>query len=82
MLAEARAGDDFEGTLATVPVAALNYAASTFLCVPNSLSQPGGAALGSLPEEGTLSHVLAEAGFSRVRRAAENPFNMVLEARP
>jgi hypothetical protein len=26
--------------------------------------------------------VLSGAGFTRVRRAAEGPFNMVLEARP
>ena len=82
MLVEPRAGDDLSTTLATVPVAALNYAASTFLCLPNSLSQRGGAALGSQAGERRLREVLTDAGFSRVRRAAENPFNMVLEARP
>lgn len=82
MLVEPRAEDDLDTTLASVPVAALNYAASTFLCVPNSLSQPGGAALGSQAGERRLREVLADAGFSTVRRAAENPFNIVLEARP
>lgn len=82
MLVEPRAGDDLDSTLATVPTAALNYAASTFLCMPNSLSQPGGAALGSQAGERKLREVLTEAGFPTVRRAAENPFNMVLEARP
>jgi SAM-dependent methyltransferase len=82
MLVEPRAGDDLASTLATVPVAALNYAASTALCVPNSLSQPGRSALGSQAGEARLRDVLTGAGFSRVRRAAENPFNMVLEARP
>jgi SAM-dependent methyltransferase len=82
MLVEPRAGDDLKSTLATVPVAALNYAASTSLCVPNSLSQPGRAALGSQAGERRLREVLTDAGFSQVRRAAENPFNMVLEARP
>ena len=82
MLVEPRAGDDLPTTLATVPVAALNYAASTFLCLPNSLSQPGGAALGSQAGERRLREALTDAGFSSVRRAAENPFNMVLEARP
>ena len=82
MLVEPRAADDLDSTIATVPVAALSYAASTFLCVPNSLSQPGGAALGSQAGEGKLREMLADAGFSTVRRAAENPFNMVLEARP
>lgn len=82
MVVEPRAGDDLESTLATVPVAALNYAASTFLCMPNSLSQPGGAALGSQAGERRVREVLTDAGFSSVRRVAENPFNMVLEARP
>jgi SAM-dependent methyltransferase len=82
VLVEPRAGDDLESTLATVPVAGLNYAASTFLCTANSLSQPGGAALGSLAGEGRLREILTGAGFTRVRRAAENDFNMVLEARP
>jgi SAM-dependent methyltransferase len=82
VLVEPRAGDDLDSTLATTPVAALNYAASTFLCVPNSLSQPGGAGLGSQAGERRLREVLADAGFASVRRAAENPFNMVLEVRP
>jgi len=29
-----------------------------------------------------LREVLAGAGFTSVRRAAETPFNMILEARP
>ena len=60
----------------------MNYAASTFLCVPASLSQPVGLGLGSQAGESQLRAVLAEAGYSYVRREAENQFNMVLEARP
>ncbi|MDN5794330.1 MAG: class I SAM-dependent methyltransferase [Intrasporangium sp.] len=82
MLVEPRAGDDLTTTIATVPVAALGYAASTFLCMPNSLSQPGGAALGALTGERRLREVLVDAGFQTIRRVAENPFNMVLEAKP
>lgn len=81
MLVEPVAGDDLAATLAAVPMAGLNYAASTFLCTANSLSQPVGLALGSQAGEARLTQVLREAGFDRVRRAAENPFNMVLEAR-
>lgn len=81
MLVEPRAADDLGTTLATVPLAAVNYAASTFLCTPNSLSQPVGLALGSQAGEARLRDVLTEAGFGTVRRAAENDFNMVLEAR-
>jgi hypothetical protein len=32
--------------------------------------------------EQQLSDVLKQAGFSRVRRATETPFNLVIEARP
>ncbi|MEU8799571.1 class I SAM-dependent methyltransferase [Spirillospora sp. NPDC048819] len=82
MLVEPVAGDDLASTLARVPTAGLNYAASTFLCTANSLSQPVGLALGALAGEARLRQVLHEAGFGTVRRAAENMFNMVLEARP
>lgn len=72
-------GDDLATNLAS-PASALNYAASTFLCVPASLSQPVG--LGSQAGESQLRAVLTEAGYSHVRRVAQNQFNMVLEARP
>jgi hypothetical protein len=75
------AGDDLAANLVS-PTAAMNYAASTFLCVPASLSQPVGLGLGSQAGESQLRAVLAEAGYSHVRRVAENQFNMVLEGRP
>lgn len=81
MLVEPRAGDDLAETLATIPLAAVSYAASTFLCTANSLSQPVGLALGSQAGEARLREVLHEAGYDTVRRAAENDLNMVLEAR-
>jgi Holliday junction resolvase len=46
------------------------------------VSQEVGAALGAQAGERHLSEVLTEAGFRRVRRAAETPFNLVIEARP
>lgn len=63
------------------PVSRLYYNASTMICVPTSLAQEVGAALGAQAGEPTLTALLHEAGFSRVRRATEGPFNMVLEAR-
>lgn len=81
MVVEERAGDDLAETLRTVPMAALNYAASAFLCTPNSLSQPGAIALGSQAGARAVSQVLADAGFTRVRRAVDSPFHTVLEAR-
>jgi hypothetical protein len=59
----------------------LYYSASTFLCTPNSLSQDVGTALGAQAGEARLAGILHEAGFSKVRRATETPFNIVLEAR-
>jgi SAM-dependent methyltransferase len=81
MLAEPFALDNLADNLA-LPGAGLHYAASTFLCVPNSLSEPVGLALGAQPGEPRLREVLAEAGYRTVRRAAQTPFNLVLEARP
>jgi len=64
------------------PVSRLYYNASTMVCVPTSLAQEVGAALGAQAGEPVLTALLKDAGFTRVRRATEGPFNMVLEARP
>jgi SAM-dependent methyltransferase len=64
------------------PVSRLYYNASTMICVPTSLAQEVGEALGAQAGEAKLTAVLTEAGFGHVRRATEGPFNMVLEARP
>jgi 2-polyprenyl-3-methyl-5-hydroxy-6-metoxy-1,4-benzoquinol methylase len=64
------------------PVGRVYYAASTMLCVPHSLSQKG-PALGAQAGEARLRDVIVGGGgFSRLRRASETPFNIVLEARP
>ncbi len=78
MLVEPMAGDRLEDNLH--PVGRIFYAASTNFCVPASLGQEVGAALGAQAGQKRLEAVLREAGFSNVRRASENPFNMVLEA--
>ena len=64
------------------PVSRLYYNASTMICVPTSLDQEVGAALGAQAGEATLTEMLRSAGFGSVRRATEGPFNMILEARP
>jgi 2-polyprenyl-3-methyl-5-hydroxy-6-metoxy-1,4-benzoquinol methylase len=64
------------------PVSRIYYNASTMICVPTSLSQEVGEALGAQAGEAKLTEVIADAGFGNVRRATEGPFNMVLEARP
>jgi 2-polyprenyl-3-methyl-5-hydroxy-6-metoxy-1,4-benzoquinol methylase len=80
MIVEPFANDKLEDNL--TPVGRAFYSASTMLCTPASLSQEVGLALGAQAGEGRLAKVLHSAGFTRVRRAAETPFNIVLEARP
>jgi SAM-dependent methyltransferase len=80
LLVEPFAGDRLEDNLN--PVGRAFYAASTLLCVPHSLSEEPGAALGAQAGERRLREVATAAGFGRFRRAAETPFNLVFEARP
>jgi hypothetical protein len=80
MIVEPMAGDTLQQNLN--PVGRLYYAGSTMICVPTSLSQEVGAALGAQAGETKLREVIHNGGFSSVRRAAETPFNMILEARP
>lgn len=63
------------------PVGRLYYNASTMVCVPTSLDQEVGRALGAQAGEAALAAALRKGGFRSVRRATEGPFNMVLEAR-
>jgi hypothetical protein len=79
MLVEPFAGDRIEDNLS--PVGRMYYGFSTLVCTPGSLSQPGRAALGTQAGETCLREVMLEAGFGSVRRAAETPLNLVLEAR-
>jgi hypothetical protein len=80
MVVEPFAGDAIEDNLN--PVGRVFYAGSTMLCTPASLSQDVGLALGAQAGQRRLTEVISEGGFSRVRRAAETPFNLVLEVRP
>jgi len=80
LLVEPFAHDRLEENLN--PVGRMYYAASTMLCTANSLAQEVGTALGAQAGEARLKRVATEAGFTRFRRAAETPFNLVFEARP
>jgi hypothetical protein len=64
------------------PVGRVAYAFSTMACIPGSLSQEVGMALGAQAGQAKLTEVITAGGFSLVRRAAETPVNMILEARP
>lgn len=79
MIVEPIAGDSPAANMN--PVGRLYYNASTMICVPTSLDQEVGAALGAQAGEGRLAEVIRAGGFDHVARATEGPFNMVLEAR-
>ncbi|HEV7654512.1 MAG TPA: methyltransferase domain-containing protein [Mycobacteriales bacterium] len=79
LIVEPAAADTVAGNLN--PVGRVYYSFSTFLCVPNARSQPGGFALGAQAGEAAIRQVVTDAGFTRFRRAAETPFNLVYEAR-
>jgi SAM-dependent methyltransferase len=64
------------------PVGRVFYSASTLICTPASRAQEVGLALGAQAGESRLRAITEGGGFSRFRRAAETPFNLVLEARP
>ncbi len=80
MIVEPAAGDRVEENLN--PVGRAYYAFSTLLCTPASLSQEVGLALGAQAGEARIRDVVTAGGFTRFRRVAETPFNIVYEARP
>lgn len=79
MLVEPFANDKVEDNLS--PVARLYYAASTTICCAHAVSDGGKLVLGAQAGQARLGDVFRKAGFSRFRRAAETPFNLILEAR-
>ena len=80
MIVEPAAGDRVEDNLN--PVGRAYYGFSTLLCTPASLSQDVGLALGAQAGAARIREVVERGGFTRFRRAAETPFNLVFEARP
>jgi SAM-dependent methyltransferase len=80
MIVEPNASDNVEENFNVV--GRVFYGASTVICCPASLDQEVGLALGAQAGEARLTEVIRAGGFTRVRRATETPFNMVLEARP
>lgn len=80
LLVEPYASDKIEENLN--PVGRIYYTGSTWLCCAHAISENGTHVLGAQAGEARLAQVCREAGFSRVRRAAQTPFNLILEARP
>jgi SAM-dependent methyltransferase len=80
MLVEPMAGQRVEDNLN--PVGRVFSGFSTLCCTPNAMAACGcDRALGTIASDDDLRSVVAEAGFTRFRRAAEGPFNRVFEAR-
>jgi SAM-dependent methyltransferase len=79
MIVEPFANNKLEDNLN--PLGRLNYAASTMVCVPVSLSL-NGPALGAQAGEPGISQVVKSGGFKHFRRAAQTSFNIVYEAKP
>lgn len=78
MIVEPMANDNLEDNLNLV--GRIYYAASTVVCVPNSLADKG-IALGAQAGEKRIREIAMEAGFTKFRRATQTPFNVVYEAR-
>lgn len=80
MIVEPYANDQLKDNLN--PVGRVYYGFSTLLCTPCSRSQEVGLCLGAQAGETRIGEVVTSSGFSRFRRAAETPFNLIFEARP
>ena len=80
LVVEPYAADETVGNMN--PVGRVYYNFATLLCVPNALSQRGGYSLGAQAGEAAIRQVVTDAGFTRFRRAAQTPFNLVYEVRP
>lgn len=78
MVVEPMAGDALDDNINLV--GRIYYSASTMICIPTSLAQETGLALGAQAGEKRIAEVIRSGGFRQVRRAAETPLNMVLEA--
>jgi hypothetical protein len=63
------------------PIGRAYYSLSTFLGVPYALCQDGGFALGAQAGGLAVADIVARAGFTRFRRVAGTPSNLVLAAR-
>jgi SAM-dependent methyltransferase len=80
LIVEPQANDNVQDNLN--PVGRIFYSASTMICVPSSLAQEVGTALGAQAGEERLGETVTKGGFTHFRRATETPFNLVLEAKP
>jgi hypothetical protein len=52
------------------------------ICVPSSLAQEVGLAVGAQAGDSKMKDIASRGGFRQFRRATQTPFNRVFEARP
>jgi SAM-dependent methyltransferase len=78
MIVEPMANDNLKDNLNLVSRSF--YAASTLVCVPNSLAD-NGPGLGAQAGEKRIREVVEKAGFTKFRRAVQTPFNIVYEVK-
>ncbi len=79
MIIEPMANDKVEENLNLI--GRIYYAASTLVCVPNSLAD-NGPALGAQAGEKKIKEIAEAAGFTKFRRTTQTPFNIIYEAKP
>ena len=79
MVVEPFASDSIKDNLN--PVGRAFYAFSTQLCVPCSMNQEVGLALGAQAGLARLKETINSGGFSYCEKAAETPFNLILEVK-
>ncbi len=79
MLVEPFAHDRLEDNFN--PIGRIFFGASTMICTPASKAQEVGLALGAQAGEQRLREVVMAGGFTRFRRAAQTPVNMIFDVR-
>jgi 2-polyprenyl-3-methyl-5-hydroxy-6-metoxy-1,4-benzoquinol methylase len=84
LLVDIKGRDTFAENVAKNPMASLMYGISVLSCMSSSLSEPGGAGLGTLglPEK-VAARMASDAGFARFRKLdVEHSVNAFYEVRP
>ena len=79
MIVEPFAQNELENNLN--PVGRTFYAASTLICVPNSLAF-NGPALGAQAGGDRIKDLANKSDFSHFRKVLETPINIIYEAKP
>jgi len=80
LLVEPMAGEHLEDNIGIA--GRMFYSAAPFICRPHARFEQGPHELGNQVPDSRWRELLAEAGFSRFRRATETPFDRVFEVRP